>query len=87
MEDPVKIQVERLMTRESLMLKKRYILNNIDRLALEDRLAILRVISSIDRDRIKTLGTGTAYDLDRAPQGMLSVLCYTIEKLLKPIEA
>jgi len=72
---------------ESLALKKRYIINNIENLILEDRLTVLKVIESVDRERIKTLASGSAYNLDKAPDGLISVLCYTVEKLLKPIEA
>lgn len=72
---------------ESLALKKRYIINNIEKLILEDRLTVFKVIEAIDRQRIKTLASGSAYNLDKAPDGLISVLCYTIEKLLKPIDA
>ena len=81
-------KITRLMTQEeSLALKKRFIINNIENLILEDRLTVLKVIESVDRERIKTLSTGSAYNLDKAPDGLISVLCYTVEKLLKPIEA
>jgi len=81
-------KITRLMTQEeSLALKKRYIINNIEKLILEDRLTVLKVIEAIDRQRIKTLASGSAYNLDKAPDGLISVLCYTIEKLLKPIDA
>ena len=81
-------KITRLMTQEeSLALKKRYIINNIENLILEDRLTVLKVIESVDRERIKTLASGSAYNLDKAPDGLISVLCYTVEKLLKPIEA
>ena len=72
---------------ESLALKKRFIISNIENLSLEDRLTVLKVIEAIDREKIKTLPTGSFYNLDKAPDGLISVLCYTIEKLLKPIDA
>jgi hypothetical protein len=76
--------IQRLMSEhESLTLKKRYIINSIDDLVLEDRLTVLRIIESIDREKIKTLSVGTAYNLDNAPQGLIDVLSYTIERLLK----
>jgi hypothetical protein len=80
-------KITRLMTEaESLALKKRFIINNIENLMLDDRLTVLKVIEAIDREKIKTLSTGSAYNLDDCPDGLISVLCYTIEKLLKPIE-
>ena len=79
-----RLVIQRLMSEdEALTLKKRYIINNIDNLILEDRLTVLKVIESIDRQKIKTLSIGTAYNLDNAPQGLISVLSYTIERLLK----
>ena len=79
-----RLVIQRLMSEdESLTLKKRYIINNIDNLVLEDRLTVLKVIESVDREKVKTLSIGTAYNLDQAPQGLISVLSYTIERLLK----
>lgn len=75
--------IKRLMTeQESLTLKKRFIIHNIDRLALEDRQTVLKIIEAVDRDRIKTLAEGTAYNLDKCPQGLLDVLEYTISRLI-----
>jgi len=79
-----RLVIQRLMSEdESLTLKKRYIINSIDKLVIEDRLTVLKVIESIDREKVKTLSTGSAYNLDSAPQGLISVLSYTIERLLK----
>jgi len=79
-----RLVIQRLMSEdEALTLKKRYIINSIDKLVIEDRLTVLKVIESIDREKVKTLSTGSAYNLDEAPQGLISVLSYTIERLLK----
>jgi hypothetical protein len=76
-------KITRLMTeRESLQLKKRYIINNIDKLVLEDRLSVLKVIQAVDRENIKPIATGSAFNLDKAPPGLIDVLEYTISRLL-----
>ena len=81
--ESVDSKIHRLMTEhESQQIKKNYIINNIQNLILEDRLTVLKVISAIDRESIKTLGSGTAYNLDKAPCGLIEVLEYTISKLL-----
>ena len=80
----LKTKITRLMTeRESLQLKKRYIINNIDKLVLEDRLSILKVIQAVDRENIKPIATGSAFNLDKAPAGLVDVLEYTITRLLQ----
>lgn len=77
-------KIKRLMSeQESLTLKKRYIINSIEKLDLGDRMAILKVIESVDRDQIKTLSYGSAYDLDKCPLGLISVLCYTISNIIE----
>ena len=82
--ESVDTKIQRLMTEhESQQIRKNYIIANIDRLVLEDRLTVLRVISAIDRESIKTLGIGTVYNLDKAPCGLIEVLEYTISKLLE----
>ena len=79
-----RLVIQRLMSEnESLLLKKRYIINNIDNLILEDRLTVLKVIQSVDCGGVKTLASGTAYNLDKSPPGLISVLSFTIERLLK----
>ena len=79
----LKTKITRLMTeRESLQLKKTFIINNIDRLHIDDRLSVLRVIQAVDEENIKTIATGSVFNLDKAMPSLIDVLEHVISRLL-----
>lgn len=63
---------------------EKYIIRNIDNLTQEDRQHIVSLILMFDEKKnVKELASGLAYNLDKAPPGLLEVIYTFIEKKLE----
>ena len=63
---------------------EKYIIRNIENLTQEDRQHVVSLILMFDDEkRITELASGLAYNLDKAPPGLLEVIYTFIEKKLE----
>lgn len=63
---------------------EKYIIRNIDNLTQTDRQHIVSLILMFDEEKkITELASGLAYNLDRAPSGLVEVIYTFIEKKLE----
>lgn len=63
---------------------EKYIIKNVEELTQEDRQNIISLILMFDEKKnIKELASGLAYNLDKAPQGLIELIYTYIEKKLE----
>ena len=63
---------------------EKYIIKNVENLTQEDRQNIISLILMFDEKKnIKELASGLAYNLDKAPEGLVDLIYVYIEKKLE----
>ncbi len=63
---------------------EKYIIRNVDNLTQEDRQHVVSLILMFDEEKkITELANGLAYNLDKAPSGLLELIYCYIEKKLE----
>ena len=58
--------------------KTKYLIRHIDDLVYEDRMEVLNLLHKLDGDNIKTLGIGSAYNLDKATADHINQLFHLV---------
>ena len=58
--------------------KKQYIIRHIDDLVYDDRMEVLTLLRDLDKDKIKSLATGSAYNLDKATPEHINRVFYLV---------
>lgn len=76
--------MEKLPSNCVAMTKGKYIIKNVEELTPEDRQHIVSLILMFDeKKKITELASGLAYNLDKAPEGLVELICLYIEKKLE----
>ena len=65
-------------SRGSHAFKTKYLIRHIDDLVYEDRMEVLNLLHKLDGDNIKTLGIGSAYNLDKATADHINQLFHLV---------
>lgn len=76
--------MEKLPSNCVAMTKGKYIIKNVENLTQADRQNIISLILMFDEKKnIKELASGLAYNLDKAPEGLVDLIYVYIEKKLE----